>query len=84
MPEKMPCFLIDVPIRNLIKFYWKEGIHRILKLIDFFVEMEESMRRLKKYLVGSGETKRQSCSFQSRIISGTEYCHFLLPFDRAN
>ena len=27
------------------------------------------MRRLKKYLVGPGETKRQPCQFQTRIIS---------------
>jgi len=58
-------------------------MHRTFKLIDFFLEMGKSMRRLKKYLVGPGETKRQSYSFQSRIISETEYCHFPLPFDRA-
>jgi hypothetical protein len=44
-------------------------MHRIFKLIDFFLEMGESMRRLKKYLIGPGETKRQPCQFQTRIIS---------------
>ena len=29
-------------------------MHRIFKLIDFFLEMGESMRRFKKYLIGLG------------------------------
>ena len=29
-------------------------MHRIFKLVDFLLEMEESMRRLKKYLIGLG------------------------------
>ncbi len=29
-------------------------MHRIFKLIDFFLEMGESMRRLKKYIIGLG------------------------------
>ena len=28
---------------------------------DFLLEMGEPMRRLKKYLIGPGETERQSC-----------------------
>jgi hypothetical protein len=31
-------------------------MHRIFKLIDFLLEMGESMGRLKKYLIGLGET----------------------------
>jgi|GEM_PF-1026509 hypothetical protein len=59
-------------------------MHRTFKLIDFFLAMGKSVRRLKKYLIGPGETERQPCSFQSRIISETEYCHFLLLLDQAN
>jgi hypothetical protein len=59
-------------------------MHRIFELIDFLPAMGKSMRRLKKYPVGSGETKKPLCSFQSRIISGTEYRHFLPLFDRVN
>lgn len=34
-------------------------MHRTFKLTDFLLGMGESMRRLKKYLVGPGEIKRQ-------------------------
>jgi len=47
-------------------------MHRTFKLIDFLLGMGKSMRRLKKYLIGPGETKRQSCQFQTRIISETK------------
>jgi len=59
-------------------------MHWTFELIDFLLAIGKSMRRLKEYLVGPGKTKRQPCQFQSRIISETEYCHFLLSFDRAN
>ena len=44
-------------------------MHRTFELIDFLLAMGKSMRRLKEYLVGPGETKRQPCQFQTRIIS---------------
>jgi len=59
-------------------------MHWTFELIDFLLAIGKSMRRLKEYLVGPGETERQPCQFQTGIISETEYCHFLLPFDRAN
>ena len=36
-------------------------MHRIFELIDSLLATVKSVRRLKKYLVGPGETKRQSC-----------------------
>ena len=44
-------------------------MHRTFELIDFLLGMGKSMRRLEEYLVGLGETKRQPCQFQTRIIS---------------